>query len=136
MKFLRLVVLLGAFSLAGCVEEQGNVRPWTGYAWNFAQKRFEYFFKDYESYRDCTEMMKAQTVPGGENSQWYSEPVGCLYHGNSYWRVWLYNNLLDPKMIGCIRRTTSEYASKTFAAYSVQLAGDAPKTRTEDSYCM
>ena len=134
-KSKALIAAFLCLLLTGCIEEEGNKRPWAGYAWNFAKKRYEFFFSDYETARDCLESMKAQVAPGQGNAEWYSTPVGCFYHGNEYWRVWLMNTLLGGEQLGCIRRNTSASAEKGFYQYSVQLKG-ADQAATPDSYCV
>jgi hypothetical protein len=106
--------------LTGCDAEEGNKRPWAGYAWNKEHKAHEYFWSDWETERDCRVSMHAKVALGGDSSEWYSEPTGCTYHGNSYWRVVLMNALFGGEQAGCVRRNTDGYAEKLFVTYSPQ----------------
>lgn len=127
------MVLALSFMLAGCNEI--SPRPWVGYAWSKGDKRFEFFFADYERLQDCETLMKASVQPGSENSKWYSEPIGCAYSGNNYWLVWWMNSISKNPGLGCIRRDTSTEAATARVTYSVQLKGYSLEP-TNKSYCM
>jgi hypothetical protein len=127
-----VVVLIASLLLGGCdpTEETSN-KPWAGYAWNKGKSRFEWWFNAYESQRDCLEHMKSSVVIA-PNSEWYSEPVGCGYNSNSYWRVWWFNLIYPDKHIACIWR--SPEATSVKAGYGPLLEGN-PRRGT-NGYCV
>jgi hypothetical protein len=62
----------------------------------------------------------------------YSEPVGCAYSSNSYWRVWLFSLLYPDNLIECIWRSPEAKTIK--AGYGAFLKG-FPKNST-GGYCV
>jgi hypothetical protein len=65
--------------------------PWTGYAWNAAQQRYEFLSASYATWRDCiaaTRKAANDVVPPSPTSQ----PFGCAHASNSYWKVWWNND--------------------------------------------
>src|SRR5712664_2934638 len=128
------IVAMIALLLCGCVPEEGNNRPWRGYAWNGKQQRSEYFFSHWEAARDCREGMLASIARRSISAECYSTPIGCTYTGNNYWIVRLMSAWEGADQIGCIRKSTNAEAAKGFYVY-----GPALKSfdqRTESSYCV
>jgi hypothetical protein len=66
------------------------------------------------------------------NDSWYSEPVGCGYTSNSYWRVWFFTLLYPDKHLACIWRSPDGTAGKS--GYSMLLEG-FPRKST-NGYCV
>jgi hypothetical protein len=71
-----LVTYLG-LCVGGCdLFQDSNSRPWHAYAWKKSEGRFEWWFTNFESHRDCIEATRhAATTP--PQNEWYSEPVGA-----------------------------------------------------------
>jgi hypothetical protein len=122
--------------LAGCEHlfEDNNKRPWTGYAWNKLRKEYEFWFPTYETQRDCIESMRYGVTQDTFNREIYSDPIGCAYSGNNYWRVWFMNTLFGGTHFECIARSTDANAAKLGAVYSPVLIG-SPR-RGEHWYCV
>jgi hypothetical protein len=109
MKWRNRFVIAVTVLLAGCdsiVSEQSNSHPWTGYAWQKEKRKLQWVLASFESRRDCMESMKHRVNnPDNEYNESYSEPFGCGYHGNSYWRVWLMMTLYGGDF-ACMWRST------------------------------
>lgn len=130
-KAFFLVVTLG---LGGCdFTAESPERPWAGYAWHKKDQRFEWWWTPYETHRDCIEATK-WGVTHAPNDQWYSEPIGCGYHSNSYWKAWFMNTFVASSNFQCMSRSTDESMSKLKMSYGPLLNG-FPK-RTQNSYCV
>jgi hypothetical protein len=118
---LTWVVCL-ALCVSGCdLLEDSNSRPWRPYAWHKKDGRQRWWFPTYETRRDCLEATRhaVATVP---QSEWYSEPVGCGYIGNSYWRVRILNSLNNVNY-ECIAKNSDADAAKAGESYSPVLKG-------------
>ncbi len=62
-----------AILLGGCdFLEDSSKRPWIGYAWHKTDDKPQWFFSDFETLRDCMEMMR-HNVKEWPNSQWYPD---------------------------------------------------------------
>jgi hypothetical protein len=134
-RFLVAVLIAASSSLSGCdVLEETAQRPWNAYAWQKENKRHQIWFSNYETYRDCIEATRTQ-VNSSPNNQWYSEPFGCGYSSNSYWRTLFFNNRY-AKMTDfqCIARSSSTDAYKSHVRYGPVLQG-YPKP-SGNSYCV
>ena len=110
--------------------EGGSPKPWSGYAWNPNAKRAEFWFYEFETKRDCIEIMRHAVA----DSKYYSEPIGCAYSGNNYWRVLIMNTLFGGAQIMCIARTTSTGAGASGMVYSPVLQGG--RRIGENWYCV
>ena len=75
----------------------------------------------------------ANAVNNPPYNAWYSEPVGCGYHGNSYWRVWLMNLVHGDKDFLCIWRSVD--GEKDNVGYGPLLKG-YPTRGTDTGHCM
>jgi len=125
------ILFLLLFLLGGCVPGEPQ-RPWNGYALNRESQKYEFFFSDFETVHDCQESMRAEVTPGvSGNAAWYSQPVGCVYSGNSYWWVWLMNSFFAGDQFGCINSIIREDAP---FRYGISLKGQTK--RDTDSYCV
>lgn len=131
---MRLVfLLLLATIVAGCdLLEDTSDRPWSGYALNKGSKRYEFWYTMFETQRDCMEAM-TYGVSNPPHNQWYSEPVGCSYTSNSYWKVWITSKMYDGPF-QCIARNISPTSAKAQTTYGMLLK-DYP-SRGESFYCM
>jgi len=88
-RFISVACL--AVWVGGCdLFQDSNPRPSHAYAWNKNDGRLEYWFTSFETRRDCIEATR-DAVATTMQKVWYSEPVGCGYFGNNYWRVRLMN---------------------------------------------
>ena len=119
----RVTVLLAlTLSIAACgLLENDTKRPWVGYAWNKEKQRYEWWFINFETRRDCIEMMRYKVK--NEQPQWYSEPIGCGYHGNNYWLVWVMNTFFGDEHIQCIWKSTDPDSVKAGIIYGPLLTG-------------
>ena len=86
----------------------------------------------FETRRDCLDAV-ANAVNNPPYNAWYSEPVGCGYHGNSYWRVWLMNLVHGDKDFLCIWRSVD--GEKDNVGYGPLLKG-YPTRGTDTGHCM
>jgi hypothetical protein len=137
LKGATLVTLL--LIIAGYVyahsEKEDNARPWHAYAWSKRGNRAQWWFTSFETYRDCVEATRHE-VSTGPNGAWYSEPFGCGYYGNNYWRVRLMNWWYDAKSndFECIARSSDAESAKSGMTYSPVLKGYEPPRGTV--YCV
>jgi hypothetical protein len=96
-----------------------------------SEGRFEWWFTNFESHRDCIEATRhAATTP--PQNEWYSEPVGCRHFGNNYWRV----RIMNAPYSGdheCIVRCSSAEAARMGISYGPALKGRARPQG--DTYC-
>jgi hypothetical protein len=130
-----LLLLLCVPVLVGCnaiFGGQSNPKPWQGYAWSKERQKLRWWFDTFETRRDCLEAM-ANAVNNPPYNAWYSEPVGCGYHSNSYWRVWLMHLVHGDKDFLCIWRSIE--GEKDNVGYGPLLKG-YPTINTDTSYCM
>jgi hypothetical protein len=133
---LRLLwLLLIAKCLSGCdLFKDGNARPWHAYAWSKSKNSTEWWFTTFETYRDCVEATQDE-VSTGPNKQWYSEPVGCGFSGNNYWRVWLMNWwYARSNDFECIARSSDAESAKAGRSYGPVLKGYGRPRGT--NYCV
>jgi hypothetical protein len=126
------VVLVAGLVLAvsGLFEDNANSRPWWGYAWNKIDKRFEFWFNQYETRRDCIEGMRHSV----QKSDSYSEPIGCGFNGNNYWLVWLIYTFSGDTHFECIFKRVGADAAKEGLKYGPLLI-ETPRTG-ERYYCL
>jgi hypothetical protein len=88
----------------------------------------------FESRRDCLESMKhrVNNPPDSEYNGSYSEPFGCGYHSNSYWRAQLMMTLYGSGDFACMWRSTE--GVQVNAGYGPLLKG-YPTASTAKCYC-
>ena len=126
--------VVSALMLVGCDPLHDSApKPWMGYAWNAKEKRIEWFFSQFETYRDCQESMQ-NSIETPPNNQWYSNPIGCGYSGNDYYRVVVMNAIFGGKELGCIARSLDPEIQKSGLGYGPILSKEIK--RTDRWYCM
>jgi hypothetical protein len=114
----------------GLFRDNANDRPWNGYAWDKENNKFEWWFSQYETRRDCLEGMRYAV----QQSTGYTEPIGCGFYGNNYWLVWLVTTFWGDAHFQCIIKPTTEDAAKRGVTYGPQLFG-IPRTG-DHYYCV
>lgn len=123
---LAAVISLPLFVGGWVVLTENLAEPWHGYHWNKSAGQVEWVPTSVSvTRRDCVEKLRS----GLRGQSDYSEPVGCAFRGNNYWRVWLTNLFVDNHHVRCIARSK---AAETGARYEVLIG--LPKN-TDDRTC-
>ena len=108
---ITIVLVVAAWGLL----TEDFVEPWQGYRWNKSTRQVEWLSNSSSlTRRDCVEKTKLSLrgQPG------YSEPIGCLFRGNNYWRVWLTELFVEDTHVRCIGKSKN---------------GDTPRYRAQIS---
>jgi hypothetical protein len=126
---LLLLCVAGLVARDALITERSNSKPWRGYAWSNETQKLRWWFDTFENQRDCLDAM-ANALSHPPYNASYSEPVGCVYHSNSYWRVWLMHG---DKDFTCIWRSVE--GEKDNAGYGPLLQG-YPAISTDTNYCV
>jgi hypothetical protein len=94
--------------------------PWIGYARNRAENRLEWISlgQGMKTHTECINELKRLASDSDSN---YSEPIGCGYEGNNYWRVRFMNALWGGNELACIAVDEDPEAASTGRLYSVAL---------------
>lgn len=127
-----LICVAGLVVREGVITERSNAKPWRGYAWSKETQKLRWWFDTFESQRDCLNAM-ANAVSQPPYNVWYSEPVGCGYHSNSYWRVWMMDLVHGDRDFTCIWRSVE--GDQDNAGYSPLLKGYSVIS-TDTNYCV
>lgn len=110
--------------------------PWTGYAWNKVEKRLEWV-NSYETQAECVRTLRHITTDDTFNAQFYTEPIGCAYNGNSYWRVRIINAMWGGSELGCIAISGEPpEASKIGMLYGPVLGRGSPRPQGATWHCI
>lgn len=98
---ISIVLLAGAWGLL----TDDLTEPWHGYRSNKLTRQVEWA-PDTSSVtrRDCIEKLRV----GLRGQLDYSEPIGCVFRGNNYLRVWLTNLFVDDPYVRCIGRSKDD----------------------------
>lgn len=102
---LVFLLLVGASGFLAYQYSNGPEKAWFGYATRVDNGNLESWFTAYGKRKDCQVQME-YLVSSPPNSQWYREPLGCLYVGNSYYVTWLINQIELGDSLECIVRFT------------------------------
>lgn len=127
---MRYILIL-IFFIVGC-DTHENEYPWSGYAWNKEESKFEWFFIHKETLEDCIQAMEFAVSTPPHNA-WYTTPISCGYHGNNYYKVWLMNEVWGGSHFKCIVKNTHPEIKEKKMVYGPLLEGYPSKGK--DYYC-
>lgn len=129
---LLFFLLVGASGFLGYQYKTGPENPWRGYATRIEGGNLEAWFTSFNTRKDCQVQMRF-LVSTHPNSQWYQEPSGCVYDGNSYPLTYLINQMELGNSLECIVRFTNNGDQPD---YQPLLRGESSETVGNGWYCM
>ena len=110
----KLALPLCLIFLQGCIEKlDTNPKPWVGFATHTETGRVEWWLNTHSTYSRCKEQM-VWDVNNTIQGNWYREPVGCGYSGNSILAIQVFYSIYgDKEFFSCILKN-KDPASEDF----------------------
>jgi hypothetical protein len=121
--------------LSHSTQSRHRFNPWVGYARAKTLNRFSWVQSIQKTtYRNCIEAIDFYV----NHTDWgeaFSRPFGCAYHGNSYYDVWLRNEMWKSGDFKCISRGSDYKDAEIKMRYGPIFKTD-PERKGQDWYCV